>query len=420
MTDLTAQFAARLGQLLGPEFPGRIALAVSGGGDSMAMLHLAAGWARPMGIGLQVVTVDHGLRAESAAEAALVAQECAGLGLTHTTLPWTGWDGQGNLQDAARAARLRLIGAWQDRPRDVLFAHTQDDQAETLLLRLARGSGVDGLSAMAAIRDLGDWRVLRPLLTVTRADLRHYLGTLRIPFVDDPSNDNPDFARVRVRGLIGQEGLSTDTLSRTAQRLARAREALDRRAADAYAETRQPVPVAGALGLNRTRFAGLETESQLRILAAGLNWLASATYRPRETALLDMLDRVLSGGTATLHGGVVLAQRDRIYLAREGKAAHSVAASTPDGADWDGRWRVFGPKDNGLDYRRLGHEGLAQLRSAAPDHWVRGRVPEPVLLGLPALWRAHDLLACPPLGYGTLGNAGLNTAFQMPLSPLLH
>ena len=99
-----------MGQCLGPDFPTDIGLAVSGGGDSMAMLHLAAGWARVYGVRLRVVTVDHGLRAESAAEAAMVAEEARSLGLPHSTLRWTGWDGQGNLQDAARAARRDLIG----------------------------------------------------------------------------------------------------------------------------------------------------------------------------------------------------------------------------------------------------------------------------------------------------------------------
>ena len=104
--SLDSHFAGVMGDLLGPEFPDEIGLAVSGGGDSMALLTLAHNWTRHMGVGLRVVTVDHGLRPESGAEAALVAAECAALGHRHDVLRWQGWDGSGNLQEAARTARL--------------------------------------------------------------------------------------------------------------------------------------------------------------------------------------------------------------------------------------------------------------------------------------------------------------------------
>lgn len=400
MTEsLGDRFAGRMGQLLGPDFPSEIAVAVSGGGDSMALLHLAAGWARPMGIKLRIVTVDHGLRAESTAEAALVADEAAGLGQNHTILRWHGWDGTGNLQDAARQARLDLIGSWPERPAHVLMAHTQDDQAETLLMRLARGSGVEGLSAMAERREIPGpppWEVLRPLLDEARADLRHYLTTLRIPFVDDPSNEDPKFERVRIRRLIGQEGLSTETLAATARRMARAREALARRAADVAERLSVTDPTApGVVVLDRDGFADIEPDTQLRILAGALQFVASAAYRPREAPLRDALDRALSGGTATLHGGIVVAQGDRLFIAREHKAVADTISVLGHDDHWDSRWTLSRSPSNGLEVRALGDAGLRQLSTLPKDH-----APRPVLASLPAVFRDVSLVACPPLGLG--------------------
>lgn len=404
MTGLTAppgglsqHLADELGALLGPDFPPQVGLAVSGGGDSMAMLHLVAGWARPMGVGVQVVTVDHGLRRESAAEAALVAEECAGLGLPQATLTWDGWDGQGNLQDAARQARLRLIGDWPDRPGHVLFAHTQDDQAETLLMRLARGSGVDGLAAMAARRDMGGWQLLRPLLGVTRAELRHYADTLRIPYVDDPSNADPAFARVRMRHMIGQEGLDCATLAETAQRMARAKTALERRATDVWAQISRPARLPGTIELDADALPAVEDETLMRITAAGLMWLASSPYRPRAAPLQAAVARMRAGGTTTLQGGMIIPRGARVILTREWKAVAQTTAAADGRGPWDSRWNCDKAAP-GCTVRALGETGLQALRDA--NHPLPQGLPQQALMALPGVWRGADLVACSPLGYG--------------------
>ena len=177
----------------------RIGIAFSGGGDSTALMHLARDWAR--GRHLMVATVDHGLRAESAAEAVLCHRAAAGLGLPHATLLWQRGTEAGNLMAAARDARLRLLSGWAARNRleAVLLGHTQDDQAETVLMRLARGSGVDGLAGMAPRRDAFAMTWLRPMLEVSRAELRDWLESRGIGWLDDPSNDNSDYDRVRIR-----------------------------------------------------------------------------------------------------------------------------------------------------------------------------------------------------------------------------
>lgn len=394
--DLPQRFADRMGQIAGPDFPTDLGVAVSGGGDSMAMLHLAAGWARVYGVRLRVVTIDHGLRVESASEAAMVANESAGLGLPHQTLRWTGWDGTGNLQDAARAARRSLIGRWKGDCAHVLMGHTQDDQAETLLMRLARGSGVDGLAAMGDRTFVpddtagGGWQILRPLLQISRAELRHYLNVLSIPYVDDPSNDDQSYARVRMRGLIGQEGLDIATLTATAQRMARAKEALSRRAFDMADRLVDPIwRGSGLTRLDRDGFTRLEAETQLRIMAAALQAASGAIYRPRANALDSALDRALGGGVTTLHGAMIVPQGDAIWIGREFAPVSDTQSIAGPDALWDRRWRLFGPDVNGLTVRALGEEGLSQA-SGRP----RGSPPRALMQALPSVWDEGRLIGC--------------------------
>ena len=144
-------FAAALAAAQTDHTIDNLVVAVSGGGDSMALLHVAQAWGRAQGKAVSALTVDHGLRDEAATEAARVAEICADFGVAHRTLDWPDWDGQGNLSAAARAARYDLIGQWAARHglAGVALGHTADDVAETLLMRMARRAGVDGLAATA-------------------------------------------------------------------------------------------------------------------------------------------------------------------------------------------------------------------------------------------------------------------------------
>ena len=227
-------------RLLAGQRPERLAVAVSGGGDSLALLGLACDWASENDCRIHALTVDHGLRPEAGDEARMVAREALRMGAMHDTLHWQGWDGRGNLQAAARAARYRLLSEHCERERigAILLGHTQDDQAETVLMRLARGSGVDGLSAMSEGRFGKDF-LLRPLLDATRDELRVWLTRQGMRWSEDPSNDDPRFDRVRARRLLKQLipfGLDAARLSETASAMARARQALVARAVDVARE----------------------------------------------------------------------------------------------------------------------------------------------------------------------------------------
>ncbi|WP_417522968.1 tRNA lysidine(34) synthetase TilS [Marinovum sp.] len=397
--DLESHFAGMMGRLLGPEFPEEIGLAVSGGGDSMALLTLAHNWTHRFGVQLRVVTVDHGLRPESGGEARMVAQECAALGHDHDILTWQGWDGGGNLQEAARAARLRLIDAWRGELGHVLMAHTLEDQAETVLMRLARGSGVDGLAGMAARRFVpgegagGGFWVVRPLLEVRREELRHYLRVLKGSWVEDPSNFDQRFDRVKMRqalALLAPLGLDAPALAQTAQRMGRAQQALRARAV--AAAERGVREVWGDLLFDRDMLGGLEEETRLRLLAAGLQYVSGQAYRPRARALEAAAEQVLSGGKASLHGCLMRAERAEIRIFREHAAV--AEARVTAGAVWDGRLRLCGDGITGLAVRALGPKGAAQLPERPEG------LPYQSLIAQPAVFDGARLVAFAPAGFG--------------------
>lgn len=385
--------AEALRDSLAPMRLARVGVAVSGGGDSLALLHLMADWAAEGGPLPLAVTVDHALRPESGAEAAAVGRACAARGIAHEVLCWH-WDGRGNLQDAARRARQRLIAGWARAQGlgAVALGHTADDQAETVLLRLARGSGVDGLSGMAPRRRaLGiDW--LRPLLAVRREALRAELTARGAAWAEDPSNEMDRFARTRARqalAALAPLGIGVEGLAATAGRMRMARAALARQAHDA---ARAIATIdAGGVVFDRAGLEALPEETRLRLVAHALSWVASADYRPRLAALRGALAQALSGRAATLHGCLLMPRRGRLHILREPRAvAGPAGAGTPA---WDGRWTVHARNAEGLTIRALGEDGLARC----PGWRETGR-PRAALLVSPSLWRGEELVAAPHAG----------------------
>jgi tRNA(Ile)-lysidine synthase len=211
-----------------------IVLAVSGGPDSIALMWLAARWRRTLARGprLVAVTVDHGLRAEAKAEARDVKRLARALDLPHRTMRWTGAKPKTGLPAAARAARYRLLAqaARASGATHILTAHTRDDQAETLLMRLLRGSGIAGLAAMARQSERDGLLLARPFLHVSKSQLIATLKKAKLGFADDPTNRDLNFTRPRIRTLmpvLAAEGGDTRNLARLASRLARANQAVE-------------------------------------------------------------------------------------------------------------------------------------------------------------------------------------------------
>ena len=214
-------------------FPSAV-LAVSGGPDSMALMSLARRWAALKGRELAsfaVVTIDHALRPESAGEAAFVAEQARRMGFSHAVIEWTGAKPKTGLQAAARQARYDLLFAFCAARAIgcVVTAHTADDQAETFLMRLRRGSGVDGLAGMAPVSSRGAIALVRPLLAFSKARLTASLRASSTPFIQDPSNENEAFERVRLRRAmkaLAAAGIGRPSLTMAASRIGRSRDAL--------------------------------------------------------------------------------------------------------------------------------------------------------------------------------------------------
>ena len=412
--DPAARVRAGLDQFA-PE--GRLGVAVSGGGDSMALLTMAAEWARRRSREVRGVTVDHGLRPGSAGEAAFVAAHCARIGVAHQTLR-AGPMPPGNLQAAARAARFELIAGWARvaRVAGVALGHTMDDQAETLLMRLARGSGVEGLSGMAPRRDWQRVAWLRPMLSIRRASLRHWLQARDIGWIDDPTNDDPSFDRVKARhALAALEplGITVEGLSRTVHMLARQRRVLSR----AAAETEAAAVRWGAFGEARLALAPLretERDTALRVFAETLVCTAGRAQRPRFRSLEPALSALIEGrgGALTLGGCLVVPDLEggSLLICREPAATSGPAPLRPPGLVWDGRWRITVPAGlpGALSVAALGQAGCDKMGRAAlegawqpPEGW--SAAPRPVRETVPAIFAAAGETSGAPLAVPAAG-----------------
>jgi tRNA(Ile)-lysidine synthase len=411
---LFARFAA-----LGPS-----ALAVSGGSDSTALMVLYADWLRQRGEDpgrSTVLTVDHGLRPSSAGEARAVAATAAELGFRHATLPWEGPKPASGIQAAARAARYRLMG---DHMRAhglsvLLTGHTRDDQAETLLMRLARGSGLDGLSAMAPVSPLGErepgsagrW-IVRPFLDVPKACLRATLEARGVRWMEDPSNIAPEFERARLRAAGAQLaalGLTPDMLALSAARLGRSRRAIEAMVGQLCEARAGAVRVDpwGVIAIDRARLRQAGEEVALRLLGCAV----TAAGGVREPVPLGKLEQILvavcSAGAAssrwTLARALITAEKAVVRLEREPGREPLPELTVARGATvlWDGRYWVkvgAGHHSGHVQVRPLGAADARALRRAQS---AAEAVPAHAAATVPSLWDEGELVAVPPLGYWT-------------------
>lgn len=420
--DFDAHFAA----LALPAAPRSIAVAISGGADSLCLALLLHEYCNARGIRLTALTVDHSLRPESASEAAHVAMWMRSLGLEHHTLVWR-HDSPvlANIQSTARAARYRLLTQFC-RDQNILHlatAHHQDDQVETLLMRKQRGAGVYGQACMPAL----SWRdgvlLLRPLLHVRKSQLIGTLHAHHHPWLEDPSNHHPRFSRTRVRNTLAKEKSSLDPLLRQIETNTRSRHVLDTQSARLLAET-AVLHCEGYADIALAHWRQSPKEITRRALIQLLETVSGNAFPPRESSLAPLMEKLFlpspAPWRATLHGCVLEVDTARLSVYREYSAVQPPVSMNSAAVRWDSRFVVSLPQPIfGLTLKALGPDGLKILRSQ--NHAIPTRMKSSILHTLPSLWRLEALLSVPHIDYladAALG--GTHTHFHPPKALAAH
>ena len=425
-------FAAMMAGLGPFESAPHLAVGVSGGADSMALVLLCDEWARARGGRVSALIVEHGLRADSKLEATGVKSRLGERGIEAHILPWQGNKPQSGIQAAARTARFRLLTGWA-RKAGVLhlfLGHHRDDQAETFLMRLDAKSGVDGLSAMSAIVERDGVRVLRPFLSVPKVQLIATVTKRKTRWIEDPSNKNRSYARVRVRDAlestndaIGDPGLGAGKIAGFARQMAPLR---------MEQEKKTWALLGRAVRLCAEGFAVLDADGlkeaapalSFRVLHRVLRCIGGREHGPRLDKTERLLDHILGdhpvagrtlGGCGVFSSDKKEKEKGRLghfIICRERRSEPKLQAAFPDGSVyWDGRFSIdftkqleneMTPSSAGPFWiAPLGREGWQEIVAVDESLKAQARPPLPALvrLGLPTLWDGAGVVEVPHLDY---------------------
>lgn len=343
----------------------RLAVAVSGGADSMALTLLASEWSQRTGVEVTALTVDHRLRDASTTEAATVGTWMQSRGIAHTILNWR--DGEAvrllgrSAQDAARDARLGLLTQWcrANTCQTLLLAHHADDQVETFFMRLARGSGLNGLGGIDVATSFNQVRLIRPLLAFSKSDLEETCRAANQVWIDDPSNDSAKYTRTRfrrARAIMESEGFTRERVLSTIAHLQRAKAALSQFVSDLHAAA-CIWSLYGSVAISASKLFAAPEDVSLRLLSDLLRSVGGQTYGPRFEALRRVHAKLQAQHvkTITLHGCCISREGDSISLCREPSAvreAFELVQSQP--MIWDGRFEfTFSPELSGRQLLRV-------------------------------------------------------------------
>lgn len=415
-----ADFAQLLAAFAPFEHRPDLAVAVSGGADSMALAILARDWVEARGGSVLGLVVDHALRPRSSAEARATVERLATLRIVAEPLIWAGPKPFTGLQAAARAARLGLLSA-ACRRRGILhllLGHHRADQAETVAMRAAAGSGPNGLAGMAAVVERDGVRLLRPLLTIGRGRLEALLRAEGVAWIDDASNADRRFARGRLRA---DPSFATGPWAELGRERAAARAKQDDAVARFLARSGHLHPL-GFARLDTAAFDAQDAALRQAVLGHLLRAIGGAAFPPSAASLRRLLGA--TGTRRSLGGCLVRGARGCLEITREPARVRAVVLLGPfDSIDWDRRWHlVAGALDDLIEVRPLGHDAVLLPRPVRRDLAAR-RVPASALAALPSLWRGASFLGCPALpGDPDAGPVEVTATLRMspPVVPGAH
>ena len=323
-------------------------IAVSGGSDSMALFHMLTDWESNNKPEIIVASIDHGLRSESKSEVEFVKKACEMKKVKHFSLaPTTHLSKMpGNLQDNARSARYKLLRNWAiaKNLQCILLGHTLDDQEENLLIRFFRGSGVDGLVSMEEMVPRNEILWIRPLLKFRKEDLRNYLRNKNYSWVDDPSNHDDKYKRVKIRKLLKQlksNNLIMPNFVKTADHMLRASK-LSKEVAISNSKTLLSFNDVGQISFQVEKFSQLFEDTQYRILAAIISWFSGRFYKPRFSQLENIYNKIFNVNMkgSTLGGAVFKKKNGIVTVTRELHSIEKNFLVKNNKFIWDNRWLI--------------------------------------------------------------------------------
>ena len=397
-------FAAAMARLEPFEPQPLLAVAVSGGPDSMALAMLASDWARQRGGSVHAILIDHGLRAESEDEVRIASDALSARGIETTIEKLSGPAPRNGKPAWARQERYKSLMMTTHRlgALHLLTGHHRDDQAETFILNLERGSGVKGLSGMAANRGVGSARIIRPLLNFSKAQLHSTALMYGLPVAHDPSNQDFRYSRTRVRAQL--DNLEIRRLADTSARLANEDIALELAVSNLAANALTITPL-GEATITMKKMAEAPAVIALRLFTRIAHAIGGRETPPRQERAEAALNQIISKTKSklTLGSAIITRVEDRLNFRKElGK--NPLPEITSPG-HWDGRFDVavypFWPEN--CVVRGLGYEGLRQLESSTAKNRIYRSTPRSVLAAAPALWQGKQLLIGPSLAGEFMG-----------------
>ena len=388
-----------------------IALAVSGGPDSTAMMQIAALSKKLKNSNVTVIVVDHGLREESKNEANIVGQNAKLLGFKFKILKWDGVKPKTRIQEIARKTRYKLMTSWCKKKgiEKLFLAHHLDDQVETFLMRLGKGSGVDGLAVMNYVTEISSLKLVRPFLEIPKTRFIKILSITNLEWISDPSNFNSDYKRSRIRKILpilSKEGINSKQIGLVIKRMRSAKDALNTQTNILLKKYLSNVDNV-AYFLNKELLKDVkEKEILLRVLEKIFMNISGSIYPPRRNKLENIISWILKNNNIkakTLTGVVVRKRKSELIFYREPDDCYksvNIRPLTSRYSCWDDRFFLKANKSNDLQIRALGDVGIKILK----EEKILKRqgfqnVPLSAWKTVPGVWSKKRLISVPTLGY---------------------